>query len=86
MTREKVKIKIVVSRMRFSLFDSRITDLRDVRGGVDIFATEITKARLGSGQDLFFQVTPSFLKRYEVQKVLEHKVDIAEIIYWHLHD
>ena len=86
MKRSKVKVEIVVSRTYFGLYDSRITDLRDVRGGAGIFATEITKARLGYGQDLFFQVTPSFLKRYEVQKILEEKVDIAEIIYWRLHN
>ena len=83
MSKPKVKVKIVVSPMNYSKFDSRIMDLRDVRGGVDTFASEITKVRLGFDRPLFFQVTPSFFKRYEVQKVLEHKADEVNVTYWH---
>ena len=84
MRKQRVQIQLVVSSTRMAKYDSRIEDLRSKKGNVDIFATQITKVRLGYDRPLFFQVTPSFLARHEVKKVLEAKVDDVNIRYFQL--
>ena len=74
-----VKVEFLISNLSAFSADGYV-DLRDVRGGVDKFATLVTKANtrlkmLGGKQDpLRFEICASWISRNEVQKVLNAKV------------